>query len=76
MVRLHDGAGDGETEARAAVLAGTRPISPVEPVEDVRQVIRVDAAAARSAPSAMALEGWEMVSVLTMRARPASCRRA
>ena len=44
--------------------------------ESVEAVIRVDAAAARSAPSAMALEGWEMVSVLTMRARPASCRRA
>src|SRR3546814_1590141 len=43
--------------------------------ESVEAVIRLDAAAARSAPSAIAFDGWAMVSVLTMRARPASRRR-
>ncbi len=43
--------------------------------ESAEADIRVDAASARSAPSAIAFDGWGMVSVLTMRARPASCRR-
>src|SRR3546814_6142188 len=43
--------------------------------ESVEAVIRLDAAAARSATSAIAFDGWAMVSVLTMWARPASRRR-
>ena len=41
--------------------------------ESVEDDISVDAAAASAAPSGIAFDGWAMVSVLTMRARPAAC---